>query len=281
MVKTGNECLLGNYMSTHSNLPTKVCCARTLFKAKFLFRLVLNTLPAEPETYNALVVMVCSGERSTRSTQRIMERDTAQTERTLTRLVITSRRDSRSVSSNEKRNTIAQHPCIASVPSCVVEPRVTHTLSVVPEPTLRAITPFFSFLNHTFFFVLNHTFFSSSITPFISSSITPFFSSSITPFFFFLNHTFFFLPQSHLFFVLFLNHTFFFFLNHTFFFLPQSHLFFSSSITPFFFSSITPLFIPRSHLIVLPQSHLFSSITLFFSSITLFFSSITPFFSSH
>ena len=126
----------------HSNVPTKVCCARTLFKAKFLFRLMLNTLPAEPETYNALVVMVCSGERSTRSTQRIMERDTAQTERTLTRLVITSRPDSRSVSNNwEKKHNST---------TCFVEPRVTHTLSVVPEPTLRAITPFFSSQSHLF-----------------------------------------------------------------------------------------------------------------------------------
>ena len=117
---------------------TKACCARTLFKAKFLFGLVLNTLPAESETYNALVVMVCSGERSTRSTQHITERDTAQTECILTRLVITARPDCRSVSSHEKRNNIAQHPCIASVPSCVVEPRVARTLPVVPEPTLRA-----------------------------------------------------------------------------------------------------------------------------------------------
>ena len=106
---------------------TKVCCARTLFKAEFLFQLVLNTLPAESMTYNALVVMVCSGERSTRSTQRVTECDTAQTERILTRLVITSRPDSRSVSSHEKRSNTAQHPCNASVPSCVVEPRVTRT----------------------------------------------------------------------------------------------------------------------------------------------------------
>ena len=106
-------------------------------RPSFSLGLWLNTLPAESETYNALVVMVCSGERSTRSTQRITERDTAQTERILTRLVITARPDSRSASSHEKRNDIAQHPCIASVPSCVVEPRVVRTLSVVPEPTLR------------------------------------------------------------------------------------------------------------------------------------------------
>ena len=112
---------------------SKVCCARALFKAKFLFRLQLNTLPTESETYNALVVMVCSGERSTRSTQRITESDTAQTERILTRLMITARPDSRFVSSHENRNNTAQHPCVASVPSCVVEPRVARTLSVVPE----------------------------------------------------------------------------------------------------------------------------------------------------
>ena len=118
---------------------SKVCCARTRFKAKFFFRLVLNTLPAESETYNALVVMVCSGERSTRSTNRVTERDTAQTERILDKTCDHSTPlDSRSVSSHGKRNNIAQQPCLASVPSCVVEPRVTRTLSVVPEPTLRA-----------------------------------------------------------------------------------------------------------------------------------------------
>ena len=137
MVKTGNERLLETTCRHTVTIATKVCCARTRFKAKFLFRLVLNTLPAESETYNTLVVMVCSGERSTRSTQRITECDTAQTERILTRLVITARPDSRSVSSHEKRNHTAQHPCIASVPSCVGEPRVARTLSVVPEPTLR------------------------------------------------------------------------------------------------------------------------------------------------
>ena len=109
-----------------------------MFKAKSQFRLVLDTFPAEPETYNAMVVVVCSGERRTRSTQRITERDTAQTERILTRHVISSRPDSCSASSHEKRNNRAQHPCIASVSSCVVEPRVTRALSVVPEPTLRA-----------------------------------------------------------------------------------------------------------------------------------------------
>ena len=61
MVKTRNECLLETTCRHTVTFATKVCCARTLFKAKLLFGLVLNTLPAESETYNALVVMVCSG----------------------------------------------------------------------------------------------------------------------------------------------------------------------------------------------------------------------------
>ena len=65
MAKTGNECLLGHYMSTHGK------------------PLLRKSVATESETYNALVVMVGSGERSTRSTERITERDTAQTERTL------------------------------------------------------------------------------------------------------------------------------------------------------------------------------------------------------
>ena len=83
MVKTGNECLLETTCCHTVTFATKVCCARTRFTAKSLFQLVLNTLPAESETFNALVVMVCSGERSTRSTERTTERDTAQTERIL------------------------------------------------------------------------------------------------------------------------------------------------------------------------------------------------------
>ena len=101
MVKTGNACLLGNYMSTHGNL----CYGERCSRPSFSLGLVLNTLPAESETYNALVVMVCSGERSTRRTQRITERDTTQTEHILTSLVITARPDSRSVSSHEKEKT--------------------------------------------------------------------------------------------------------------------------------------------------------------------------------
>ena len=115
--------------------------------------------------HNALVVMVCSGERSTRSTQRITERDTAQTERILTRLVITTRPDSRSVSCMRKENNIAQHPCIASVPSCVVEPRVSRTPQLFLSPHFAHLPSFFIFQFFTFF------------TPFFHTFVQPFFQS--------------------------------------------------------------------------------------------------------
>ena len=52
MVKTGNDCLLGNYMSTHGNF----CCESLLRPnavqgQSFSLGLVLNTLLAESETY--------------------------------------------------------------------------------------------------------------------------------------------------------------------------------------------------------------------------------------
>ena len=95
----------------------KVCCARTRFKAKFLFRLVLYTLPAESETDNALVV-VCCGERRTRSTERITERGTAQTERILDKTCDHSTPlDGRSLSSYEKRNnnSTTSMYCVCSI----------------------------------------------------------------------------------------------------------------------------------------------------------------------
>ena len=56
MVKTGNECLLGNYMSSRGK-----DCFGSLFRGsvvptKFLL-VLLNTLPVEDETFNALVVV--------------------------------------------------------------------------------------------------------------------------------------------------------------------------------------------------------------------------------
>ena len=85
--RAGNECQPTAYMSSHG----KFCCSSLLrgcvVQAKFLLVSLLNSLPAEPESHNALVV-ICSGERRT---PRITRRDTAQTERKLTRLVVTAR----------------------------------------------------------------------------------------------------------------------------------------------------------------------------------------------
>ena len=123
-----NVCWETTCRHTGNRLLRKSVAPERCSRPSFSFGWCLTRYPAKSMTYNALVVMVCSGERSTRSTQRITECDTAQTERILTRFVITSRPDSRSVSSHEKRSNTAQHPCNASVPSCVVEPRVTRTL---------------------------------------------------------------------------------------------------------------------------------------------------------
>ena len=62
MVQTGNECQLTDYVSSRG----KNCCGGLLrgsvVPAKFLF-VLLNTVPAEDETSNALVV-VWSGNRA-------------------------------------------------------------------------------------------------------------------------------------------------------------------------------------------------------------------------
>ena len=52
MVKTGNECLLGNYMSSHGKN-----CYGGLLRGSVVPAKLLNTLPVEDETSNALVVV--------------------------------------------------------------------------------------------------------------------------------------------------------------------------------------------------------------------------------
>ena len=77
MVKTSNECQHVDCMSVHGKKSfARKCCSKPSFSL-----LLLNTLLAEPQ-FNALVV-VWSGERSTRGTTRITGCDTAQTERIL------------------------------------------------------------------------------------------------------------------------------------------------------------------------------------------------------
>ena len=59
------------------------------------------------------------------STKRTTEPDTAKTERALTRLV--DHRISGQPSASVKQNSVSQHPCVESVPSCVVLARVART----------------------------------------------------------------------------------------------------------------------------------------------------------
>ena len=56
MVKTGNECLLGNYMSSRGKSCTGSLMRGSVVPTKFLL-VLLNTLPLEDETCNALVVV--------------------------------------------------------------------------------------------------------------------------------------------------------------------------------------------------------------------------------
>ena len=73
------------HVVTPVRIAMEVCCAEVLFQPSFSLGL-LNTLPVEDETSNALVVVWFGN----RSTLRITGRDTAQTERILMRLVNTS-----------------------------------------------------------------------------------------------------------------------------------------------------------------------------------------------
>ena len=85
MVKAGNECQHTAYMSSHGDFCYDGLLRGSVIPVKFLL-VSVNTLPAEHETSNALVG-IWSEERSTPS---ITERDSAQTERLHTRLVVHS-----------------------------------------------------------------------------------------------------------------------------------------------------------------------------------------------
>ena len=56
MVKTRNECLLGNYMSSRDKNCYGSLLRGSVVPAKFLL-VLLNKLPVEDETTNALVVV--------------------------------------------------------------------------------------------------------------------------------------------------------------------------------------------------------------------------------
>ena len=99
-----------------------VCHEEVLFQS-------VNTLPAEHETSNASVV-IWSVERSTPSTT---ERNTAPSERVLTRLVVHSAFPDSRLYRAKKRVLLTIHAWI--VPSCVVVARVyTHNLFTHMSP---------------------------------------------------------------------------------------------------------------------------------------------------
>ena len=56
MFETGNECLLGNYMSSHGKNCYGGLLRGSVVPTKFLL-VLLNMLPVEDETSNALVVV--------------------------------------------------------------------------------------------------------------------------------------------------------------------------------------------------------------------------------
>ena len=97
--------------SLHGNLCYGGLLRGSVVPVKFLL-VSLNTLPAEHETSNALVV-VWSGERST---LRITEPDTARTKRALVRLIDISSLDSRLYQAKRQMHTMhgSTHLCLVS-----------------------------------------------------------------------------------------------------------------------------------------------------------------------
>ena len=114
MVKTGNECQPQPTCRHTVTSATMACCAEVLFQSA-------NTLLAEHETSNASVV-IWSGERSTPSTK---ERNSAQSEGVLTRLVVHSAFPDSRLYRAQKRVLPTIHAWI--VLSCVVVARDART----------------------------------------------------------------------------------------------------------------------------------------------------------
>ena len=112
MVKTRNECQPQPTCRHTVTSATMVCYAEVMFQS-------VNTLPAEQETSNASVV-IWSGEWSTPSTT---ERNTAQSERVLTRLVVQGE-----FPDGRLYRSLAHHPCMDRPIMCRRCPHCTHNL---------------------------------------------------------------------------------------------------------------------------------------------------------
>ena len=130
VVETGNECQLTDDMSSHGKNCYGGLLRGSVVTAMFLL-VSLSTLPAEHETSNVSVV-VWSGDGST---LRITERDTAQTERILMRVVDTSSLDSRLHQSSKR--VLRRHPCFEPVLSCCLCQCCTHN-------SLFLLSPYFA-----------------------------------------------------------------------------------------------------------------------------------------
>ena len=105
----------------------EVCCSEVIFQPSFSLML-LNTLPVEDETSNALVC----GMVWERSTLRITGRDPAQTERILMRLVDTSSPDG--CLHQSRKRVFPRHPCFEPVLSCCLCQRCTHNSMILLSP---------------------------------------------------------------------------------------------------------------------------------------------------
>ena len=108
-VKTGNECQLSANMLLLGKFATVVCCAEVLFQPSFFD--VVSTLHAEWST-----------ERTTEPLHRLsaFSRDFATPHLWIAVCIRSALVKQKSVS--------PQHPCIDSVPSCVVVARVARTI---------------------------------------------------------------------------------------------------------------------------------------------------------
>ena len=126
MMETGNECQVSAYLLLLSNVAIVVGCTEVLFQPSFSLCCSTCCLRNMRRTTRWLRNGV--GDQSTPSTT---ERDSAQTERVLTRLVVHSpSRRQPSVSSQKRENSVAHtHPCIDRVILCCLLSRYTHNSS--------------------------------------------------------------------------------------------------------------------------------------------------------
>ena len=147
MVRARNECQPTTYMSSHNTFCFSSLLRESVVQAKFLLVPLLNTLLAEPESHNALVV-IWSGERRT---PRITRRDSAQAEHTCETCGHSTPLFGRLYRA-KKRVLRTIHAWIVS--SCVVVVRVACTTRHEHLSPHFAHFSFFLFVDFSFYFFL-------------------------------------------------------------------------------------------------------------------------------